>query len=105
MLGASLDHRARHGAKVACEHNVPWVPDDMWRSDFDKVSTALTQAGNALQRGLEAQAKKLGGMTVEQLEEQFKAEMIRVATKFTEADWARLDAIRMKQFTRSMRSG
>jgi hypothetical protein len=96
MLGTSLDKRAKHEARNGGGLEL-WQPDDSWRADFDKVSTAIVQAGNALQKALEANQKKLGGMTVEQLEAQLIAELPRLAQTFTPAQWESLDRVRMKQ--------
>jgi len=85
------------GARQANARGEAWVPDDTWRADFNQVTQATVQAGNALHRALEGNAKKLGGMSTEQLEAQFKAELLRAAAHFTAEDWARLDQVRMKQ--------
>lgn len=103
MLGATLDHRMKDGAREASRRKEVWQPDDAWRSDFNVVQNALAQAGRALQQALESTAKRLGGMTIEQLEAQFKAELTRVANKFTDDDWVLLDKIRMKQVLSKVR--
>ena len=104
MLGESLNQRATYGAREAKKRGEPWVPDDLWRADFKEVNSALVQAGNALKSVLAEEQKKLAGMTMEQLEAQFAAELPRMAAKFTAEDWAKLDQVRMKQFTRTTRS-
>lgn len=103
MLGTSLDIRMKRGAQDAAKIKEAWVPDDTWRADFDKVTNALTRAGAALREALEGQQKQLSNMTTEQLEEQLKAELPRIVAKFEAADWAKLDAIRMKQTLRDLR--
>lgn len=97
MLGASLDMRMKRGARDAAKIDEAWVPDDLWRADFDKVTNAITRAGSALKEALEGHQKQLGGMSVEELEEQLKAELPRIVAKFTAEDWGRLDEIRMRQ--------
>lgn len=97
LLGTSLDIRLKTGMREASKEDRSWSPDDSWRSDFNTVTTTISQVGQALQRALEANQKRLGGMTIDQLEAQFKAEMMRAAGSFTVEDWQILDRIRMKQ--------
>lgn len=98
MLGASLDERQAYGIKEAKKDGRPWVPDDTWRADFDKVSNCVSRMQVALREALEGQAKQLAGMTAEQLEAQLRAELVRLAPQFTHEEWALLDKVRMKQF-------
>ena len=97
MLGRTLDERQREGIRIAKEHGTTWVPDDLWRADFEKVASTIARMERAISGAQEANQKQLGGMTIEQLEAQFKAELLRAAAGFTKADWAALDKIRMKQ--------
>lgn len=92
LLGQSLDERL----KAARENHPGWQPDEEWRKDFNQVTQTIAQSGQALQRALEANEKKLAGMTVEQLEAQLRAELARIAPHLTAEEWAMLDNIRLK---------
>ncbi len=87
-LGHSLDVRMK--AKMTAADG--WIPDEDWRRDFATVTTTLRDAGASLTKALENNKKDLGGMKTEQLEAQFKAEMMRSAETLSEEDWAYLNA-------------
>lgn len=95
-LSASLDQRMKHGAREAAKRGEVWQPDDGWRADFDKSNACIVQVGGALTKALEAEQKKLGTLSTEQLETQFRHELMRAAAAFSAEDWALLDRVRMR---------
>lgn len=97
MLTASLQQRMKSGHRLAKSVDAPWQPDDSWRGDMKLANDTLVQVGGALQKALEADAKRLQGFTIEDLEQQLRGEMIRAAASFTPEDWALLDRVRMQQ--------
>lgn len=96
LLGTSLDIRLKTGMREASKEDRSWSPDDSWRSDFNTVTTTISQVGQALQRALEANQKRLGGMTIDQLEAQLRSEILRMVPSFTPEDWTAIDKLRMK---------
>lgn len=96
QLGESLDKRREHLTKEGEIIGIAWSPDEEWRKDFNSVNATIAQAGQALMRALEGNKKDLGGVPMEQLESQFKAEMIRAAGSMTPEEWAAMDKIRMQ---------
>jgi hypothetical protein len=97
MLTASLQQRMRAGARLAKTVEAPWQPDDSWRGDMKLANDTLVQVGGALQKALEAEAKRLHGFSIEDLEQQLRHEMIRAAATFSQEDWTLLDRVRMQQ--------
>lgn len=97
MLTASLQQRMKTGRRLAASVEAPWQPDDSFRSDMKLANDTLVQVGGALQKALEADAKRLQGFTLDELEQQLRGEMIRAASSFTPEDWATLDRVRMQQ--------
>ena len=85
-LGASLKLRMEIRKKASPE----WIPDEDWRRDFQAVTTAMQQAGQCLMRATEGAKKSLGNLTEEQLEAQFRAEIIKAAQTISDEDWARM---------------
>lgn len=96
-LGQALDKRREKEAAVQEENGQAWMPDEEWRKDFRSVNETLAQAGQSLIRGLEGNKKNLTSVPTEQLEAQFKAEVLKAAGSFTTDEWATLDKIRMQQ--------
>ncbi len=97
MLRASLLTRAKHGAVAASKKAEAWQPDDSWRADFNSATQAIDRAGKALKDAMDARAKQLATMSVEELEAQFISELKRAAPHFSRDTWDLLDKIRMKQ--------
>lgn len=97
-LGQSLDARRQEELDTLGEAGVkrPWFPDEEWRKDFKNVNETLAQAGQSLIRGIEGNKKNLGSVPTEQLEAQFKSELLRAAGSFTPEEWAVLDKVRMQ---------
>jgi uncharacterized membrane-anchored protein YjiN (DUF445 family) len=91
-LGRSLDERL----KVKKEASEMWTPDEDWRRDFGSVTQTIQHAGNSLVRALEGNKKNLGGLTVEQLEAQFNAEIVQAAPSLTDEQWQRMVDARAK---------
>ena len=91
-LGQSLTNRM----KIKKDASTEWTPDEDWRRDFQSVTTTLQHAGNALARALEGNKKNLGGLTEEQLEAQFNAEIVVAAAQLTDEQWARMCEARAK---------
>lgn len=91
-LGKSLDTRLKMKREVSPE----WTPDEDFRRDFAAITNTLQHAGNAMIRGLEANKKDLGGLTEEQLEAQFNAELVAAAASLTDDQWARMKEARAK---------
>jgi hypothetical protein len=91
-LGKSLDARIKMKREVSAE----WSPTEDDRRDFAAITNTLQHAGNAMIRGLEANKKDLGGLTEEQLQAQFNAELINSAQTMSEEEWNRLLAAREK---------
>ena len=103
QLGSSLDQRREYAIKRRVDMNgpgeedLPWIPDEEWRKDFNNVNATIAQAGQSLIRALEGNKNNLGGVPTDQLEAQFKSEMIRAASNLSPEDWAILDKVRMGQ--------
>ncbi len=97
MLTASLQQRMKSGARLAKSVDAPWQPDDSWRGDMKLANDTLVQVGGALQKALEADAKRLHGFSMDELEQQLRSEMVRAAATFSQEDWATLDRVRMQQ--------
>ena len=91
-LGRSLDERM----KVKKEASEQWTPDEDFRRDFAAITTTLQHAGNSLIRALEGNKKNLGGLTEEQLEAQFNAEIVNSAGQLTDEQWQRMQEARAK---------
>lgn len=91
-LGRSLKERV----KMKKEASEQWTPDEDWRRDFASVTNTLQHAGNAMIRAGEANKKNLGGLTEEQLQAQFDAEIITSAQNISDEDWNRMVEARMK---------
>ena len=91
-LGKSLDART----KMKREASPEWVPNEDDRRDFAAITNTLQHAGNAMIRGLEANKKDLGGLTEEQLEAQFQAELIASAQTMSDEDWNKMVEARRK---------
>lgn len=85
-LGDSLKTRMEIRKKTAPD----WTPDEDWRRDFQSVTTTLQHAGQSLMRALEGQKKNLGTLTEEQLEAQFRSELIKAAHTISDEDWQRM---------------
>ena len=85
-LGKSLDSRI----KMKREASPEWSPTEDDRRDFAAITNTLQHAGNAMIRGLEANKKDLGALTEEQLEAQFREELIRAAQSMSDEDWNRM---------------
>lgn len=83
QLGKALDTRIKIKKDVAPE----WTPSEDDRRDFAAITQTLQHAGNALIRGLEANKKDLGGLTEEQLQAQFRAEILKMAAEMSDEDW------------------
>jgi hypothetical protein len=96
-LGKSLDRRMKKAQDAAED----WTPNDEWRRDFATVTSVIKDCGAALQRALEGNEKTLGGMTTEQLEAQFNAEIIRSAQTLTEEQWQTMVAARAKRASKT----
>lgn len=91
-LGRSLKNRL----KLKKEASPEWSPDEDFRRDFASVTNTLQHAGNAMIRGLEANKKDLGGLTEEQLQAQFNAELINSAQTMSDDDWNKMVDARRK---------
>lgn len=91
-LGKSLDNRI----KMKREASPEWSPTEDDRRDFAAITNTLQHAGNAMIRGLEANKKDLGGLTEEQLQAQFNAELINSAQTMSDEDWQRMCEARAK---------
>ncbi len=91
-LGKSLDSRI----KMKREASPEWSPTEDDRRDFAAITNTLQHAGNAMIRGLEANKKDLGGLTEEQLQAQFNAELINSAQTLSDEEWNRMCEARMK---------
>lgn len=91
-LGRSLDERMRIKRAAADD----WTPDEDFRRDFAAITNTLQHAGNSLIRALEGNKKNLGGLTEEQLEAQFNAEIVNSAQSLTDEQWARMCEARAK---------
>lgn len=91
-LIASLKLRMKQKREVCPE----WVPDEDWRRDFASATNTLQHAGNSLIRALEGNKKNLSGMTDEQLEAQFNAEIVNAAATLTDEQWNRMCEARAK---------
>lgn len=91
-LGKSLDNRV----KMKREASPEWTPNEDDRRDFAAITNTLQHAGNAMIRSLEANKKDLGGLTVEQIEAQFREEIIRSAQSMSDDDWQRMCEARRK---------
>lgn len=91
-LGKSLDSRIRMKKDASPE----WVPNEDDRRDFAAITNTLQHAGNALIRGLDANKKDLGGLTEEQLQAQFNAEIVTSAQTLTDEQWAQMVDARRK---------
>lgn len=91
-LGRSVDERMRL-KRAASEQ---WTPDEDFRRDFAAITNTLQHAGNSLIRALEGNKKNLGGLTEEQLEAQFNAELVNSAQSLTDEQWARMCEARAK---------
>ena len=92
-LGHSLDVRLKAKMNAADGFTL----DEDWRRDFAMVTSTIRDAGAALTKALENNKKDLSGCTTEQLEAQWKAEMLRSAEAFTDEDWARMDKVRAEK--------
>lgn len=91
-LGRSLKNRLKIKKTASDE----WTPDEDFRRDFAAVTNTLQHAGNAMIRGLEANKKDLGGLTEEQLEAQYQAELVRNAQTMSDEDWNKMVEARRK---------
>lgn len=91
-LGKSLDVRLKKKQDASDEFTL----DEDYRRDFAAVTAALQHAGNALTRAVEAQQKTNAGLTEVQLEAQFAAEIVKMAPKLTETQWASMCDAREK---------
>lgn len=96
MLAEELGRSLKSRMKVKRELSENWTPDEDWRRDFTSVTTTLQHAGNALVRGIEGNKKNLGGLTEEQLQAQFNAEIIAAAPQLTDEQWAKMCEARAK---------
>lgn len=92
QLGKSLDARM----KIRKEASAEWTPDEDFRRDFAAVTTTLQHAGNAMSRALEDNKKNLGGLTEDQLQAQFNAEIINSAQSMDDEQWNRMVEARAK---------
>jgi hypothetical protein len=99
-LSSSLDHRQREGMREAKKRKEAWQPDDAWRADFEKVNRCIVEVGGALDKVMKSERERLSGMTLEQLEAQFRQELIRAAPTFSAEEWAALDQVRMRAVLR-----
>lgn len=91
-LGKSLDSRI----KMKREASEEWTPNEDDRRDFAAITNTLQHAGNAMRGALEGNKKNLGGLTEEQLQAQFNAEIINSAQTMTDEEWARMCEARAK---------
>jgi hypothetical protein len=91
-LGKSLDSRI----KMKREASPEWTPNEDDRRDFAAITNTLQHAGNALIRGLDANKKDLGGLTEEQLQAQFNAEIVNSAHTLSDEDWFKMVEARRK---------
>lgn len=91
-LGKSFDARV----KVKRAASDEWTPNEDDRRDLALITNSLQHAGNALIRGLEANKKDLGGLTEEQLQAQFNAELINSAQTMSDDDWNKMVDARRK---------
>lgn len=91
-LGKSLDLRMKTKKEAADD----WIPDEDWRRDFASVTQTIQHAGNSLVRALEGNKKDMGGLTDEQLEAQFNAELMQSAGTLTDEQWQRMVEARAK---------
>lgn len=92
-MGKSLDKRIAVKREAADD----WTPDEDFRRDFAAITNTIQHAGNSLVRALEGNKKNLGGLTEEQLEAQFRAEIVTSAQSMSDEDWQRMVAARAKQ--------
>lgn len=91
-LGKSLDVRMKMKREAAPD----WTPDEDFRRDFAAITNTLQHAGNAMTRALESNKKDKDGLSEEQLQAQFNAEIIRSAQTMTDEEWAAMCAARAK---------
>jgi hypothetical protein len=91
-LGKSLDERL----KIKREVSDQWTPDEDWRRDFASVTQTIKYAGSSLMAALEGNKKNLGGLTEDQLQAQFDAELVNSASTLTDEQWHRMCEARTK---------
>ena len=91
-LGESIDARM----KLKMEASPEWSPDEDFRKDFAAITNTLQHAGNAMTRALEGNKKNTDGLSEEQLQAQFNAEIVRSAPNLSDEEWARMIAARAK---------
>lgn len=91
-LGRSLDERI----KVKQAASPEFTMDEDARRDFAAITTTLQHAGNSLIRALEGNKKDLGALSEDQLEAQFRDEIVRAAQAMSDEDWQRMCAARAK---------
>lgn len=91
-LGKSLDARL----KIKLEVTPEWTPDEDFRRDFASITTTLRDAGSSLMRALDGNKKNTGGLSEEQLQAQFNAELVAAAGSLTDEQFQRLCDARAK---------
>lgn len=96
-LAEELGRSLRNRLKLKKEASPEWTPDEDFRRDFASVTATLQHAGTAMIRGLEANKKDLGGLTEDQLEAQFRAELIKSAQEMSDDDWNMMVEARRKR--------
>lgn len=83
VLGKSLDIRMARAQGAADDFT---VNEDI-RRDFNMVTTALQHSGKVLTQAVEAKKAFNGSLTIEQLEAQFRSEIVRAAVSLADDDW------------------
>lgn len=94
-IGKSLDVRMKQKRDV----NPAWIPDEDFRRDMETVTRAVKECGIALERALEYTEKTLHGMTTDNLEAQFAAEILRSAQHIPDDMWQKMCDARSKRAT------
>lgn len=72
-----------------------WLPDEAFISAITETAGAITKLSRSLRLAREAEAKAMGDLTGDQLDEVFRVQLPRVAPMLTEEDWRSLLSIGM----------
>lgn len=92
-----LQWELRQRIKLEYAANPQWEMPEDFRAKLMEINKFLSETTMGMVRVNDAAAKATAALTLEQLEAQMRAELLRAAWSFTVEEWALLDEVRAKK--------
>lgn len=92
-----LQWELRQRIKLEYTANPKWEMPEDFRAKLMEINKFLSETTMGMVRVNDAAAKATAALTLEQLEAQMRAELLRAAWSFTVEEWQLLDEVRAKK--------